>query len=206
MRKMLLCLFAALALASTTASAQVQSVEIVPFGGYRWSGGISSLSLVSEFDVKDAAAYGVCLDFNMPRNSAAELYWSHWSGDWEATLLAGGTPSGSFSRDDILLNGIWYAARPGAAARPYVTAGIGASIFYSDNSETVGRFAWSLGAGVRRDLNEKLGLRLDFRWPPAWITTGSTVWCDPYWGGCYPVETGEFFDQWELTGGLIIKP
>ena len=204
MRKILLSGFVMVALWGATSSAQVRSIEIVPFGGYRWSGGISSFSNL-DLDVKDAAAYGVCLDFVMPRNSSAELYWSHWSGDWEATLLGGGTRQGELSRDDILLNGIWYAARPGAMARPYVTAGIGASIFYADNAETVGRFAWSLGAGVRRDFNEKFGLRLDFRWPPTWVTTGSAWWCDPYWG-CYPTETGEFFDQWELTGGLIITP
>ena len=87
-------------------------------------------------------------------------------------------------------------------ARPYFTAGLGASIFYADNAETVGRFAWDLGAGVRRDFNEKMGLRVDFRWAPTWVTTGSAWWC---YYGCYPTETGEFFDQWELTGGLIIK-
>ena len=205
MRKVILFVLVTLVLASTTASAQVQSVEIVPFAGYRWSGGLSSIQSIPDLDVKDAAAYGVALDFNLPRSSAAELYWSHWSGDWDAELLTGGNRSGSFSRDDILLTGIWYAARPGALARPYVTAGIGASIFYADNVDAVGKFAWSLGAGVRRDFNEKLGLRVDFRWPPAWITTGATVWCDPYWG-CYPTDTGEFFDQWELTAGLIIKP
>ena len=56
---------------------------------------------------------------------------------------------------------------------------------------------------MRRDFNEKMGLRVDFRWAPTWVTTGSSVWCDWYY--CYPVSTGEFFDQYELTGGLIIK-
>ena len=204
MRTASLLLIGLLALSSVTASAQVRNVEIIPFGGYRWSGGISSLSGVTDFDVKDAAAFGVCLDFGMAYSSAAELYWSHWNGDWDATLVGGGKRSGSFSRDDILLNGIWYATRSGAAARPYFTAGLGASIYYADNTETVGRFAWDLGAGVRRDFNEKMALRVDFRWVPTWVTTGSSVWCDPYFG-CYPTETGEFFDQWEVSGGLIIK-
>ena len=203
MRRVIAGLSMLLALSSTRAGAQVQSIEIIPFGGYRWSGGINSLQGISNFDVKDAAAYGVALDANMPRNSATELYWSHWEGDWDATLVGGGTRSGSFKRDDIMLNGIWYAARSGARARPYFTAGLGASIFWADDAETIGRFAWNIGAGLRRDIDQKLGLRADFRWAPTWISTGTGVWCDPFF--CYPVTEGEFFDQWEVTGGLIIK-
>ena len=208
MRRISLLLIALLVLSGTSASAQVRSVELIPFGGYRWSGGLSSLTLL-DLDVKDAAAYGICLDFNMAYSSAAELYWSHWSGDWEATdpgAPVGQTPyrTGSFSRDDIMLAGIWYATRSGAVARPYFTAGLGTSIFYADNADTEWRFAWDIGAGVRKDVNEKFGLRVDFRWVPTWVTTGTSTWCDPYWG-CYPANTGEFFDQWELTGGLIIK-
>jgi len=204
MRKVIAVLSVLFALSSASARAQVISTELIPFGGYRWSSGISNLGGVTEFDVKDAAAYGLALDFNMARNSVAELYWSHWEGDWEADVVGGGIRSGSFSRDDFMLNGIWYATRQGGPARPYITAGLGASVFYADNAETVGRFAWNLGAGVRRDVNEKFGIRADFRWIPTWITTGESVWCDPFYG-CWPVSEGEFLDQWEVTGGLIIK-
>ncbi len=204
MRKAIAVLSVMLALWSTGVRAQVQSIEAIPFGGYRWSGGISNLGGVTEFDVKDAAAFGLCLDLNMPRSSVAELYWSHWEGDWEATTIAGQNPTGSFSRDDFMINGIWYATKSNGPARPYFTAGLGASVFYADNAETVGRFAWNIGAGVRKDVNEKFGLRVDFRWVPTWVTTGESVWCDPFFG-CYPVSEGEFFDQVELTGGLIIK-
>jgi len=204
MRKVIAVLSVLFALSSTSARAQVISTELIPFGGYRWSSGISNVGGLSELDVKDAAAYGLALNFNMARNSVAELYWSHWEGDWEADVIGGGIRTGSFSRDDFMLNGIWYATRQGGPARPYITAGLGASVFYADNAETVGRFAWNLGAGVRRDVNEKFGIRADFRWIPTWITTGESVWCDPFYG-CWPVSEGEFLDQWEVTGGLIIK-
>ena len=39
----------------------------------------------------------------MAHNSAAELYYSHFSGEWNATLNAGETRSGSLDRDDIML-------------------------------------------------------------------------------------------------------
>ena len=208
MRKVIAVLSVLIALSSASARAQVISTELIPFGGYRWSSGISNVGGLSELDVKDAAAYGLALNFNMARNSVAELYWSHWEGDWEAqTLIGDSLRGGSFSRDDFMLQGIWYATNQGRGpARPYITAGLGGSVFYadSDRADTVWRFAWDIGAGVRRDVNEKFGIRADFRWFPTWITTGESVWCDPYWG-CYPVSEGEFLDQWELTGGLVIK-
>ena len=34
-------------------------------------------------------------------------------------------------------------------------------------------------------------------------TTGSGLWCDPWY--CYSVGTGEYYDQFELSGRLSIK-
>ena len=41
------------------------------------------------------------------------------------------------------------------------------------------------------------------RWMPVWFTTGSGVWCDPFY--CYSVGTGESYDQWDVNAALIIK-
>jgi hypothetical protein len=202
--RLLAVLAVALAAWSTDAYAQVRGVEIIPFGGYRWGGSMSSIPGVQKFDTQDNWAYGVAIDAEMAHNSAAELYYSHFSSDWDASLTAGGKRSGSLSRDDIMLNGVWYARGSNPSIRPYLTAGVGCSIYDSDDVSASGHFAWNVGAGVRHDVNDKVGLRVDGRWMPTWFNTGSSVWCDPYWG-CYPASTGEFFDQFELTGGLVIK-
>jgi hypothetical protein len=147
----------------------------------------------------------VALDAEMAHNSAAEIYNSHFAGDWNATLTGGGTRSGSLSRDDTMLNGVWYARSANPSIRPYLTAGLGVSIYDSDQISASGHFARNIGAGVRHDINNKVGLRVDGRWLPTWFQTGNSVGCDPFWGGCYAVNTGEFFDQFELTGGLVVK-
>jgi len=189
---------------SADAYAQVQSVQLIPFGGYRWGGGMSSIAGVREFDTQDTWAYGVALDAEMAHNGAVEIYYSHFSGDWDAILTAGGKLSGTLSRDDIMVNGIWYARPANPSVRPYFTAGLGASIYSGEQASATGHFAWNLGAGLRKDVNEKVGIRVDGRWLPTWFDTGSSVWCDPYFG-CYPTTTGEFYDQFELTAGLVIK-
>jgi len=202
MRKsLLLAILACLVLQAGTALAQVQGVELIPFGGYRFSSGLSSIAGV-DIDAKDAPVYGVSLDARMAYNTAVEIYYGHWRGDLEIRSLSGVT-KGEFGRDDIMINGVWYAMRPGAMTRPYFTAGLGCAIYSAPRASTTGRFAWDIGAGIRHDFNERMGLRVDGRYMPTWVTTGTSVWCDPFY--CYPVSSGEFFDQFEVTGGLVIK-
>ena len=199
--------FAVFTIAVLAGAARAQDrFEIIPFAGYRWGGGLSTVSGVHDFDTQDTWAYGVTLARQLPHSSGAEIYYSHFSGDLTATLNVG--PLGNkvkatLRRDDILLNGDWYAGGYRQQTRPYLSAGIGASIFSSDRSETIGRFAWSLGAGVRHDVNERLAVRLDGRWMPTWVTTGSGIWCDPF--ACYSVGTGESYDQFELALGLALR-
>ena len=195
---------AALAVAVIAGAAGAQSrFEIIPFAGYRWGGGLSTVQGVHDFDTQDTWSYGVALARQLPHNSAAELYYSHFSGDIDATLNLGPKVSTTLRRDDIMLDGDWYAGRYGQQTRPYFSAGIGASIFSSDRSETIGRFAWSLGGGVRHEINDRLALRLDGRWLPTWITTGSGIFCDPFF--CYAVGTGESYDQFEVALGLALR-
>jgi hypothetical protein len=189
--------------ATAAGAQQYKSIEIVPFGGYRWSGGISNVSGVSKFEAKDAAVFGVALDVNVSTDAALEVYWTRFSGDWETTDVNGEVKTGSFNRDDILLGGNWYAANPGRLGLLYISAGFGVSIYSSDAAETTGRFAWSLGAGIRRNWSERFGYRVGFRWAPTYVTEGSSFWCDS--GNCYPWTSGSLFNQWELAAGLIIK-
>jgi hypothetical protein len=203
-------LLATLLVASSVGAALAQQpgtrgIEITPLFGYRWGGGMSSITGLSDFDTKDNISYGVALVKRLPRNSAVDINWTHFEGDLTAKLTAGGprVTGPTLKRDDILMNGYWYAFDPSRPMIPYFTLGIGASIFGSDKTETIGRFAWNVGGGLRRELNEKLALSIQGLWVPTWITTGSGIWCDPFF--CYSVGTGEYYDQVELSGKLSIK-
>lgn len=189
-----------------------RGIEITPLFGYRWGGGMSTIPGIRDFDTKDNISYGVALVKRLPRNSAVDINWTHFSGDIEATTtqaFPGSPPIGTkltgpaIVRDDILMNGYWYAFDPTRPMIPYFTLGIGASIFGSDKTSTIGRFAWDVGAGLRRELSDKMALSIQGLWIPTWVTTGSGLWCDPWY--CYSVGTGEYYDQFELSGKLSIK-
>jgi len=181
-------------------------LEILPFAGYRWGGGLSTVTGFRSIDTQDNWAYGVGLGMTTPKNSGVELAWTHFQGDVTGVTNGGLTVKGRspLKRDDIMLNGLWYAYRPTKQTKPYFTAGLGAAIFSADGLSTIGRFSWMLGIGIHRDINEKAALRISGKWTPVWITTGSGVWCDPFY--CYSVGTGENFDQWEAGLTLVLKP
>ena len=206
----MIVLLAVVSLAGSAATARAQDpmyggsgVEITPIVGYRWGGGLSSVSGFREVDTQDNWSYGVALGKRLPGFSSVEIAYTHFQGDVEATTNGGlKLPAVTLKRDDIMLNGKWYAYH-GGAFMPYIVAGLGCSIFGSDRTETVGRFAWDLGAGLRRDMSQRVGLQIQGLWMPTWVTTGTGVWCDPFY--CYGVGTGEYYDQFELSAGLIIK-
>jgi opacity protein-like surface antigen len=210
MRKVLVLMIAFLSLWGSQAFATtlMPGLEIMPFAGYRWGGSMTSITGVSHFDVQDTYSWGVTLDKPMNPATALEIYYSHFEGIASATIIAPVTNepknvSGLLKRDDIHLNGVWYAYRPNSATKPYFTGGLGTSISSGQNLETVWRFSWNLGLGIRHDMSDRVAIRLEGRWLPVWVTTGASMYCDPWY--CYSVGTGESFDQFAATAGLSLK-
>jgi opacity protein-like surface antigen len=189
-----------------TAAAQEYGWELIPTVGFRWGGGLSTLpSPIRELDTTDEISYGVAIGKRLRPNGGVEIAYTHFQGDVEVRFENPNLPpatGGPLKRDDILFNGVWYADR-GTNTLPFVTAGIGASIFAAEGADSETRFAWMFGAGIRQDMSEKAGIRLGIRWMPMWVSTGTGVFCDPFF--CYATDTGESYDQWEVNGGLVFK-
>ena len=96
-----------------------------------------------------------------------------------------------------------------AAARPYILGGLGAQTAASNTAlgeiggET--QFSSTWAAGVKIFPGRNFGIRLEGRWTPTYIKTDSEgYWCDPWWG-CYAVGDAEFSNQFELSGGIILR-
>src|SRR5262245_40282045 len=148
MRRMIMTLVAVLVTAPAGESlAQYytsgRGIEIMPFAGYRWGGSLNTLRQARSFDARDNWAYGIGIGKVIPGDCEIEIQWSHFQADVDAVLL-NGTPvsGGPLKRDDIMLNGTWHAYRASPTIMPFFTAGIGAALFSSPISETIGRFGW----------------------------------------------------------------
>jgi opacity protein-like surface antigen len=101
-----------------------------------------------------------------------------------------------------------------APVRPYFLGGLGATQ-YGKISVTAGgttrdlggetQFSTTWGAGLKLFPGQSFGIRLEGRWTPTYIKSDAEGWwCDPYWG-CYVVGDAQYSNQFELSGGIILR-
>ena len=97
-----------------------------------------------------------------------------------------------------------------ATVRPYILGGLGATQYGSlqTPSGDIGgetQFSTTWAAGLKMFPSPKFGIRLETRWTPTYIKSDPEgYWCDPYWG-CYLVGEAEYSNQFEISGGIIIR-
>ena len=97
-----------------------------------------------------------------------------------------------------------------AVARPYILGGLGATQYGSLDTAAgeIGgetQFSTTWAAGLKLFPGPNFGIRLEARWTPTYIKSDPEgYWCDPYWG-CYTVGDAEFSNQFELSGGIILR-
>jgi hypothetical protein len=69
----------------------------------------------------------------------------------------------------------------------------------------VTRFSWAAGGGIKAYPSKHVGLKAMARIVPTYIKTDSYGWwCDPFWG-CTVVANAQYSNQFELSGGLLLR-
>jgi hypothetical protein len=202
---------AVVALAAGTASAQQPRVELSATAGWTFSDGVNVGSIDEspiQVGPKDAFSWGARLGFNLSPHSEIGFLFASQSTDLEAT----GVVNRSIPQTVYNYHG-YFAYNFGdtdSAVRPYFLGGLGATQYGSLDTaagsiggETVFSTTWALGLKIMP--NPRFGIRLETRWTPTYIKSDPTgYWCDPYWG-CYTVADAEYSNQFEVSGGIIIR-
>jgi len=212
----------ALALAAGTASAQDTKVEVSATVGYTFSDGVSSaggairvpgVGTFDRIDPKDALSWGVRLGYMVNENSEVGFLYNNQKTqlDW------GGTTSVKLGDQTIHNYHGYYAYNfmdVDAKARPYFLFGLGATQYGSIARANAGaqhnidgntKFSGTAALGLKLLPNPKFGLRLEGRWTPTYIKSDAAGWwCDPYWG-CYVTSSAQYSNQFELSGGFIVR-
>ena len=196
------------AFAAATASAQV---ELSGTAGWTFSDGVNVGGLDDapiRVDPKDAFSWGARLGFNLTSNVEAGFLFASQATDLEASGVI------NLSVPQTVYNYHGYVAYnfgdSDAGVRPYVLGGLGATQYGSLQTATgdIGgdtQFSTTWALGLKMFPSPKFGLRLEGRWTPTYIKTDpGGYWCDPYWG-CYAVGEPEYSNQYELSGGIIIR-
>jgi hypothetical protein len=220
-RKTILTTMVVALAALTATAAEEKKVELSATFGYTFSDGVSSaggaikvpgIGTFDRIDPKDSGSWGVRLGYMVNENSEVGFLY-----DQQATELdLGGTATAKLGDLSIHNYHGYYAYNAGdvdAKARPYFLFGLGATQFgaialATANTHTIGgttKFSGTAALGLKLYPSPKFGLRLEGRWTPTYIKSDAAGWwCDPYWG-CYMASNAQYANQFELSGGLIIR-
>ena len=138
-----------------------QRFGISPFYGYRWGGGLETVS-GQEISFQDARAYGLALDYT-PLHSPdfkLELMWSRQDSSLDFHGF-GGENRVRMTVDEFLIGAL--VERPYGRFHPYLDALVGASLFGPEGMDSETRFSLSIGGGLKFFLLKNLALRADLR-------------------------------------------
>jgi len=199
------------ALAASAAQAQDPRVELSGTAGWTFSDGVSvgaSDNSAIRVDPKDAFSWGARLGFNLSPNVELGFLFASQKTDLEASgLINRSVPQSIYNYHGYFA---YNFGDTDASVRPYVLGGLGATQFGSLDTPLgqVGgntKFSSTWAAGLKMFPSKNFGIRLEGRWTPTYIKSDAAgYWCDPYWG-CYTVGDPEFSNQFELSGGIILR-
>ncbi len=196
---------------AATVPAQDARVELSGTTGWTFSDGVN-VGTIDESPIQvgptDAFSWGARIGFNVSATTEIGVLFASQSTDLEATGILNRTiPQNVYNYHG------YFAYNFGAAdatVRPYFLGGLGATQYGSLDTalgsiggETQFSTTWALG--LKMFPSPKFGIRLESRWTPTFIKTDPDgYWCDPYWG-CYTVGDAEVSNQFELSGGIVIR-
>jgi hypothetical protein len=201
-----LSLAALFVLAPPPAAAQVgrgdlgqEDVEIMPFGGYR-TGGTLVDGDDEAADIDGGASYGGAIDINLHKgNFKLEAVYSH---NDASVGLGSFFPGESVGVAIDYLQGGILQETGSERTRFYVSALLGATQFRVDGFDSVTKFSFSVGGGLKHFASPNFGLRLEARAFGTPTETNGGVACAN--GTCLFSFSGSILWQWDFTGGLVL--
>lgn len=201
-----------LVLGLSSAWAQEGRAYIMPFAGYRTSGsfGVRADVLLPFSGIRftDGFAYGASLGFALNPSTTLEFQWSHSDPMARTISDTPGEPDEDLFKvyeDQWLGNALFYFRRS-ETLRTFFIAGLGVTVF-NPRTEDIGtesRFSWSLGLGLEKMVNDKIGFRANVKWFTTYINE-STVWVVDPWGNMALIPVSQYMPQWDFTAGLFYR-
>ncbi len=203
----LACVAIVIANASPARAGQA-AIDVTPLVGYQWSSRVPGET--GEFDVESSINYGVVVDIDLSRyayrGSMVELMYLRQDSELTRRFYYGAQPETLFdiAVEYYMIGGVQKTQR--GNTEPFLGFLLGAARFapkdsrYSDEW----RFAVSLGAGVKVQASERLGLRLHGRLLMPIQAYGGGMWCGP--AGCGASVGGSTtLLQGDIGIGLVIN-
>jgi hypothetical protein len=199
---MRLWLLAALVLAlAAPAPAQV---ELTPMGGYRLGGSFGLAEEESSLEVEDSGAFGLHLGLQVAEDGELEVLYSRQATRLQTDAFFAGEPLFDLTLEIYQFAGNYLFLDDGAALRPYIGVGLGATrlIPEPEGLESETRFSASFAGGLKAYFGSHFGFRFEVRGFFTILESDSTTFCDRE---CTVHISGSDLSQAEARGGLIIR-
>jgi opacity protein-like surface antigen len=190
------------ALAGSSSRSLAREIYISPMAGYSTAG---SLELgeadLDEVTIEGGPTWGGQIGFSAKPGFTFEASYMQQ----ESHLAVAGVDVIGLKVGQLHGNFLFEKIGYGNTTRPYFLLGLGATFFNPDRDfDGESRFSFALGAGVKIDASDKLGLKIQGKYNPTYLDEDwGGVWCDPFY--CYQVADPDYLDQGEFTAGLTYK-
>lgn len=201
--RLILTFFLPLLLIPGGASSGAQAVEIAPFTGFRYGGSFEDSTTMSGLEIKDAASYGVLLDFDTEPDKQIEVLLSRQSTQLMPTGPYTGNPLFDLTIDYYHIGGL-YLFPDYQRVHPFISGTLGLTRMAPHRSDltTENYPSLSLGGGAKFYLTKNIGLRFDARAFYTMVNSDSAIFCS---GGCTIKVSGSGFIQTEIGAALLVK-
>jgi hypothetical protein len=186
---------------ATAVSASAQTVEIVPFGGYRFGGDLFERVTGQQVDLDGGSVVGGALNIALHDGLWVEGLYSHQ----DARVDVEASPFVPAKRWRIVVDH-WMAGGlqefGSGRARPFLTGLLGLTRYAAEGDNEI-RFVVSAGGGVKLRPTRNVGLRLDGRVFTTFADVdGRAIACSP--GACFFAFHADIVWQAEFTAGLVV--
>jgi outer membrane protein W len=188
-------------LATLSASpALAQGLEVSVVGGYTTSGGLTPRAAgITDLKLAGNWGAGASVGYFVSPRLGFEASWLRQQSGLEIANASGSGRMFDADIDQIHGSVVWQFTRERSQLRPFVAAGIGASVFSAPQLQDETKLSLSLGAGLRwTTVASKVGARLQVHYTPIHLNDSGSEFCDPF-GFCQG-----WLNQIAVTGGVVV--
>ena len=181
--------------------ASAQTVQVAPFGGYRFGGDLYEEITATSLDIDGSPSVGAVVDVFLDRDLSVTFVYSHQDARVDVPRPPGAPQRVAMSIDHWHAGGTQEFGR--GAVQPFLIGTLGLTR-YGGGGDSEVRFSMAAGGGVKVMPSRHLGLRLDGRAYAVFVDGGVDS------GICAPNVCVLGFDlsvawQAEFTAGLVVS-
>lgn len=192
--------------------------EVQPFIGSMYGGSVDVNSDspntpgINKIALNSSISYGITAGMNFGDLFGAEFLWNQQRTKAVGKLQGGGEFSEKFdvSNNQYHGNFLFYFKPLDSKWRPYALVGLGAtnisgSSDVSGTSDSITKFSYGLGGGIKYYFTDRIGIRAQARYAPTYLyTSNGGLWCN-WWGYCWVVGNDHYLNQGDITIGMTIR-